>query len=49
MKIEVRVKPNSKTEEVAAIGLLAKHFGVSATRLRISKGLKSRTKVIEIL
>lgn len=70
MKIDVKVKPNSKTEEVieegntftvkvkepptegkanrAAIRLLAKHLGVPGTQLRISKGLKSRTKVIEV-
>ena len=71
MKIKVRVKPNSKTEEVIAEGdgftvkvkeppiegkanravirLLAKHFGVSETRISISSGLRSRVKVIEVL
>ena len=70
MKIYVRVKPNSKTEEViqqdngftvkvkepptegkanrAVLKLLAKHLDVPETRLRISKGFKSRTKVIEV-
>ena len=70
-KISVRVKPNSKTEEVipedsgflvrvkdapiegranrAVIRLLAKHLDIPEARLRISKGLTSRTKTIQIL
>jgi uncharacterized protein YggU (UPF0235/DUF167 family) len=70
-KVSVRVKPNSKTEEVipedggfivrvkeapkegkanrAVIRLLAKHLGIPETQLRISRGLTSRTKVIQIL
>ena len=70
-KINVRVKPNSKTEEVisedggfivrvkeppkegkanrAVIRVLAKHLGIPETKLRISKGLTSKTKVIQIL
>ena len=71
MKIQIKVKPNSKTEQVveedggfivkvkeppiegranrAVIRLLAKHFGVSEAQVKISKGFKSRAKVIEIL
>lgn len=71
MKINVRVKPNSKIEEVipkdggfivkvkeaptegkanrAVIRLLAKHLGIPEAQLRISRGLTSRTKVIQIL
>ncbi len=71
MKIAVKVKPNSKVEDIieedgtfiikvkepptegkanrAVIRLLAKHFGVSETRLRITTGFKSRNKIIEIL
>lgn len=71
IKVSVRVKPNSKTEEVipkdggfvvrvkeaptegranrAVIRLLAKHFGIPETQLRISRGFTSRTKVIQIL
>jgi len=71
MKIEVKVRPDSKTEEViqeghsftvkvkeppvegkanrAVIRLLAKHLGVSESQLRISKGLHSRIKVIEVI
>jgi len=71
MKVNVKVKPNSKIEEVipedsgflvrvkepptegkanrAVIRLLAKYLGIPQTQLRISRGLTSRTKVIEIL
>ena len=70
MKIQVKVKPNSRTEEViqendsflikvkeppkegkanqAIIKLLARHFGVSQSQVRIVSGLKSKVKVIEI-
>jgi len=71
MKIQVRVKPNSKTEEVseegdsfivkvkeppkegkanqAVIKLLAEHFGVPKSQVRILSGFRSRNKVIEIV
>jgi len=70
MKIQVRVKPNSRTEEVsqegdgfivkvkeppregkanqAVIRLLAEHFGVAKSRVRILSGLRSGKKVIEV-
>lgn len=70
MKIKVKVKPNSKTDEVslegdsfivkvkeppregkanqAVIKLLAEHFGVSQSQVRILSGFRSRNKVIEI-
>ncbi len=70
MKIQVRVKPNSKTEKVsqegdsfvvkvreppkegkanqAVIKLLAKHFGISQSQVRILSGLKSRSKIVEV-
>jgi uncharacterized protein (TIGR00251 family) len=70
MKIQVRVKPNSRTEEVsqegdgfivkvkeppregkanqAVIKLLAQHFGVSKSQVRILSGLRSGKKVIEV-
>ena len=70
MKIQVKVKPNSKTEEVsqegdsfvvkvkeppkegkanqAVIKLLAHHFGVPQSQVRILSGFKSKNKVIEI-
>ena len=71
MKIQVKVKPNSRTEEVsqeadsyivrvkdppregkanlAVIKLLAEHFGVPKSQVRIISGLRSRNKVIEIV
>jgi uncharacterized protein (TIGR00251 family) len=71
MKIQVKVKPNSRTEEVsqggdsfiikvkeppkegkanqAVIKLLAKHFGVPQSRVRILSGFRSKNKVIEIV
>jgi len=70
MKIQVKVKPNSKTEELsqegnifiakvkeppkqgkanqAVIRLLAEHFGVSQSQVRILSGFRSRNKVIEV-
>ena len=70
MKIQVKVKPNSRTEEVnregdsyivrvkeppregkanlAVVKLLAKHFSVPKSHVRIVSGLTSRAKVIEI-
>jgi uncharacterized protein (TIGR00251 family) len=71
MKIKVRVKPNSKTEELgregdsfilkvkeparegkanqAVIKLLAEHFSVPKSQVRIISGFKSRNKVIEVI
>ena len=71
MKIQVKVKPNSKTEEVsqegnsfiikvkeppkegkanqAVIKLLAGHFGVPQSRVRILSGFKSKNKIIEVV
>ena len=71
MKIQVKVKPNSKTTEVsqekdsfivkvkelpkegkanqAVVKLLAEHFGVPQSQVRILSGLKSRNKVIEVV
>jgi uncharacterized protein (TIGR00251 family) len=70
MKIQVKVKPNSRTEEVsqegesfivkvkeppregkanqAVIKLLAEHFGVPQSRVRILSGFRSKNKVIEV-
>jgi uncharacterized protein (TIGR00251 family) len=71
MKIQVKVKPNSKTEELsregdsfivkvkeppkegkanqAVIKLLAEHFSVSQSQVRILSGFRSRNKVIEVV
>ena len=70
MKIQVKVKPNSRTEEIsregnnfivkvkeppkegkanqAVIKLLAEHFGVSQSRVRILSGFRSRNKVVDV-
>ena len=70
MKIQVRVKSNSKTAEVsqesdsfivkvkeppkegkanqAVVKLLAEHFGVPSSQVRIVSGLRSKNKVIEV-
>jgi uncharacterized protein (TIGR00251 family) len=70
MKIQVKVKPNSRTEEIsregdsfivkvkeppkegkanqAVIKLLAEHFGVPQSQVRILSGFRSRNKVIEV-
>ena len=70
MKVLIRVKSNSKTEEIvqegdkllikvheqpregkanqAVIKLLAQHFGVSMSQIRILSGLRSKNKIIEL-
>lgn len=70
MRIEVKVKPNSKTEEVsqdeggftvkvtqppregqanqAVIRLLAQHFGVPQSQVKILSGLRTKNKIIEV-
>jgi uncharacterized protein (TIGR00251 family) len=70
MKIRVKVKPRSKTEELsregdsfiakvkeppkegkanqAVIKLLAEHFGIPQSRVRILSGFRSRNKVVEV-
>ena len=70
MKIQVKVKPNSSTEELsregdsvmvkvkeppqegkanqAVIKLLAHHFGVPQSQIKILSGFRSRNKVIEV-
>ena len=70
MKIQVKVKPNSKTEDIsregdsfiikvkeppkegkanqAIIKLLAEHFGVPQSQVRILSGFRSKNKVIEV-
>ena len=70
MKIQVKVKPNSRAEEVnqegdnfvvkvkeppkegkanqAVVKLLAQHFDVPKSQVKIVSGFKSKNKVIEI-
>jgi uncharacterized protein (TIGR00251 family) len=71
MKIRVKVKPNSRTEEVshegngfivkvkqpfkegkanqAVVKLLAEHFGVAKSQVRILSGFRSKDKVVELV
>jgi uncharacterized protein (TIGR00251 family) len=71
MKIQVKVKPNSRTEKVsqegnslivkvkeppkegkanqAVIKLLAEHFSVSQSQIRILSGFRSRNKIAEVV
>jgi uncharacterized protein (TIGR00251 family) len=70
MKIQVKVKPNSKAEELsregdsfivkvkeppkegkanqAVVKLLAQHFGIPQSQVRILSGFRSKNKVIEV-
>jgi len=70
MKIQVKVKPNSKIEELsregdsfiikvkeppregranqAVIKLLAEHFSIPQSQVRILSGFKSRSKIVEV-
>jgi uncharacterized protein (TIGR00251 family) len=71
MRIQVKVKPNSKTEELSREGdsfiakvkeppregkanqsvikLLAEHFGVPQSQVRILSGFRNRNKIIEVV
>ncbi len=71
MIIQVKVKPNSRTEEVsqesdsfivkvkeppregkanqAVVRLLAEHFGVPKSQVRILSGFRSKNKVVEVV
>ncbi|MGQ9545890.1 MAG: DUF167 domain-containing protein [Dehalococcoidia bacterium] len=71
MKIQVKVRPSSRTEELrresdsfivkvkeapregkanqAVIKLLAEHFGVPQSQVRILSGFRSKNKVIEVI
>ena len=70
MKIQVKVKPNSKIEEISQAGdsfiikvkeppkegkanqsvirLLAEHFGIPYSQVRILSGFRNRNKIIEV-
>ena len=71
MKIQVKVKPNSRTEEISQKGdsfivkvkeppkegkanqsvvkLLAQHFGVPHSQVRILSGFRSRDMIIAVV
>jgi uncharacterized protein (TIGR00251 family) len=71
VKIQVKVKPSSKIEELsqeensfivkvkeppkegkanqAVIKLLAEHFGIPQSQIKILSGFRSRNKVVEVV
>ena len=46
--VKVREPPREGKANQAVIKLLAQHFGVPQSRVRIISGLRSRNKVIEV-
>lgn len=46
--VKVRQPPKEGRANQAVIKLLAQHFGVSQSKVRILSGLRSRNKVIEV-
>lgn len=48
IKVWVRAKPKENEANFAVINLLADHFKVSKSQIRIVSGLKSRNKLIEM-
>jgi uncharacterized protein YggU (UPF0235/DUF167 family) len=44
----LKASPEKNKANIELIKLLAKHFKVSSTRIRIIKGLTSREKMVEI-
>lgn len=49
LKIWVKGKPKEGEANLCVIELLAKHFSVPKSRVRIVSGYKSRNKIIEII
>lgn len=45
--VYLREKPHDGEANEALIKILAKHFGVSKTSLKITSGTKSRKKIVE--
>ena len=45
--VYLRAKPHDGEANAALIKLLSKHFNVPKTTIKITRGLKSRTKTIE--
>ena len=48
LTVYLRAKPHDGEANDALIKLLAKHFKVSKTSIKITRGQKSRVKVIEL-
>ncbi len=46
--VKLRSKPIKNSANIELVDLLSKHFGISKTSIRILKGLKSKSKLIEI-
>jgi len=49
IEIGVRAKPTKGKANEEIIKKLAKYFGVSSTKVRITAGLRSRKKIVEII
>ena len=47
LTVYLRAKPHDGEANSALVGLLAKHFRVPKTSIKISRGSHSRTKLIE--
>ena len=47
LTIYLRAKPHDGEANVALVKLIAKHFNVPKTSIRVIRGVKSRHKVIE--
>ena len=48
LTIYLRAKPHDGEANTALIKLLSKHFGVAKTTIEITRGARSRTKIIKI-
>ena len=48
LKVRIKTPPNKGKANNELIGVLAKHFNTSKSKVRILKGDKSRDKLIEI-
>lgn len=46
--VKLRSKPIKNSANIELVNLLSKHFEISKTSIRILKGLKSKSKLIEI-
>lgn len=48
LMVYLRAKPHDGEANEALMKMLAKHFGVAKTTIRIKRGAKSREKVVEM-
>ena len=48
LKVKVKAKPNGGEANKAVVKVLAKHFNVRESKVKIIRGLKSRKKTVEI-